>query len=180
MEVASVDWKAIAAIVSAVMSSLALGLSILSYRRTEALRRRAELRGFLEETAYAADRLIDQLAAGAASMDAEALLPEIDRLYAERLLPLLSKATAWPGDPLVQSFHTLVAAAEKARGAMRECVESDKDFSWKQEAGLLDDRAMSRQREAYESWGATRLEADHLATMYGDEARDRLRALKSS
>ena len=129
MEVASVDWKAIAAIASAVVSSLALGLSILSYRRTEALRRRAERRGFLEETAYAADLLIDQLAAGEASMDAVALLPEIDRLYAERLLPLLSKATAWPGDPLVQSFQTLVAAAEKARGATREGVESDKDFS---------------------------------------------------
>ena len=39
---------------------------------------------------------------------------------------------------------------------------------------------MSRQREAYQAWGATRLEANHLATMYGDEARDRLRAVKSS
>jgi hypothetical protein len=175
VDLGAVNWTAFGAISSCAISGFALVVAFLSYRNNAQIRRRTDWQIFIQESAYASDRLGQHLR-GAVGEPAAALAA-VDDDFLNRLLLLDSRAATWPDEPLPRSFKELVAAVEKLRPAAKSYVAGQEQFTRRTSAGEgIDGDFEARLDDELAAWADTTHIALRLATAYSVAARAKLAA----
>jgi hypothetical protein len=166
---ATIDWDAVGTVLSNLLALLALALAFVSYKTSTRTLRRAELKAFLQDSAYGADLVKRHL--DAVLDDPDAAVSDLNQAFTQQLLPLRERAAAWPREQVPHSFDELVAAVDAALRAAKVAQDAESERACRTDAGLVDDDVINRFVESSESFGSARTIAWNSAVQYAEAAR---------